>query len=49
MNYRVKEIFYSLQGEGANTGRPAVFSRFARCNIWPGREKGRAASLDPRG
>jgi 7-carboxy-7-deazaguanine synthase (Cx14CxxC type) len=38
MSYAVKEIFYTLQGEGANTGRPAVFCRFAGCNLWSGRE-----------
>ena len=42
MTYAVKEIFYSLQGEGANTGRPAVFCRFAGCNLWTGREEDRA-------
>lgn len=41
MAYRVKEIFYSLQGEGHNTGRPAVFIRFTFCNLWSGREKDR--------
>ncbi|HTV55616.1 MAG TPA: 7-carboxy-7-deazaguanine synthase, partial [Terriglobia bacterium] len=41
MSYKVKEIFYSLQGEGANTGRPAVFCRFAGCNLWSGREQDR--------
>src|SRR5215813_1397182 len=44
MTYAVKEIFYTLQGEGANTGRPAVFLRFAGCNLWTGlardRDKG---------
>src|SRR5262245_19909958 len=39
--YRVKEMFYSLQGEGANAGRPAVFVRFAGCNLWSGREEDR--------
>src|SRR5215510_11635313 len=39
MSYSVKEIFYTLQGEGANTGRPAVFCRFAGCNLWSGREE----------
>lgn len=39
--YSVKEIFYTLQGEGANTGRPAVFCRFAGCNLWSGREEDR--------
>ena len=42
MSYAVKEIFYTLQGEGANTGRPAVFCRFAGCNLWTGREADRA-------
>ena len=41
MSYAVKEIFYTLQGEGANTGRPAVFCRFAGCNLWTGREQDR--------
>lgn len=39
--YAVKEIFYTLQGEGANAGRPAVFCRFAGCNLWSGREQDR--------
>ncbi|HEX9881354.1 MAG TPA: 7-carboxy-7-deazaguanine synthase [Hyphomicrobium sp.] len=39
--YAVKEIFYTLQGEGANTGRAAVFCRFAGCNLWSGREQDR--------
>ena len=42
MAYSVKEIFYTLQGEGANAGRPAVFLRFAGCNLWSGREADRA-------
>jgi 7-carboxy-7-deazaguanine synthase len=42
MTYAVKEIFYTLQGEGANTGRAAVFCRFAGCNLWNGREDDRA-------
>jgi 7-carboxy-7-deazaguanine synthase (Cx14CxxC type) len=42
MSYAVKEIFYTLQGEGAQTGRPAVFCRFAGCNLWSGREEDRA-------
>jgi 7-carboxy-7-deazaguanine synthase len=42
MTYAVKELFYTLQGEGANTGRPAVFLRFAGCNLWTGREADRA-------
>lgn len=40
--YAVKEIFYTLQGEGANAGTPAVFCRFAGCNLWSGREVDRA-------
>jgi 7-carboxy-7-deazaguanine synthase len=44
MPYAVKEIFYTLQGEGANAGRPAVFCRFAGCNLWSGREADRAAA-----
>ena len=39
--YAVKEIFYTLQGEGAQAGRPAVFCRFAGCNLWTGREADR--------
>ena len=42
--YAVKEIFYTLQGEGANAGTPAVFCRFAGCNLWSGREADRAAA-----
>lgn len=42
MSYTVKEIFYTLQGEGANTGRPAVFCRFSGCNLWSGREADRS-------
>jgi len=45
LTYSVKEIFYTLQGEGANTGRPAVFLRFAGCNLWSGREPDRADAL----
>lgn len=41
MTYQVKEVFYSLQGEGARAGRPAVFCRFAGCNLWSGREEDR--------
>ncbi len=41
MTYAVKEMFYTLQGEGANAGRPAVFCRFAGCNLWSGREQDR--------
>lgn len=43
--YAVKEIYYTLQGEGAQTGRPAVFCRFAGCNLWSGRETDRAAAI----
>ena len=43
--YSVKEIFYTLQGEGANAGTPAVFLRFAGCNLWSGRERDRAAAI----
>ncbi len=45
MAYQVKEIFYTLQGEGANAGRPAVFCRFAGCNLWSGREEDRAKAV----
>jgi 7-carboxy-7-deazaguanine synthase len=45
MSYSVKEIFYTLQGEGANTGRPAVFCRFAGCNLWSGREEDRNQAI----
>ena len=45
MTYSVKEIFYSLQGEGAHAGRPAIFCRFTGCNLWSGREKDRANSI----
>jgi 7-carboxy-7-deazaguanine synthase len=45
VTYAVKEIFYTLQGEGANTGRPAVFCRFAGCNLWTGREEDRATAV----
>jgi 7-carboxy-7-deazaguanine synthase (Cx14CxxC type) len=43
--YAVKEVFYTLQGEGANTGRPAVFCRFAACNLWSGREQDRSTAI----
>ena len=43
--YTVKEIFYTLQGEGANAGTPAVFCRFAGCNLWSGREADRAGAV----
>ena len=45
MVYSVKEIFYTLQGEGANAGKPAVFCRFSGCNLWSGLEKDRAAAI----
>ncbi|HEY6773499.1 MAG TPA: 7-carboxy-7-deazaguanine synthase [Oxalicibacterium sp.] len=45
MTYSVKEIFYTLQGEGAQAGRPAVFCRFAGCNLWTGRESDRATAI----
>jgi 7-carboxy-7-deazaguanine synthase len=45
MTYTVREIFFTLQGEGANTGRPAVFCRFAGCNLWSGREADRASAI----
>ncbi len=45
MTYQVKEIFYTLQGEGSHTGRPAVFCRFAGCNLWSGREQQRARAV----
>lgn len=45
MTYTVKEIFYTLQGEGANAGRPAVFCRFAGCNLWSGLERDRAEAV----
>jgi len=44
MTYSVKEIFLTLQGEGGQAGRPAVFCRFAGCNLWTGREADRAAA-----
>ena len=43
--YAVKEIYYTLQGEGAQTGGAAVFCRFAGCNLWSGREKDRAGAV----
>jgi 7-carboxy-7-deazaguanine synthase (Cx14CxxC type) len=43
--YTVKEIFYTLQGEGANAGRAAVFCRFSGCNLWTGRESDRATAI----
>jgi 7-carboxy-7-deazaguanine synthase len=45
LSYAVKEIFYTLQGEGAQTGRASVFCRFAGCNLWSGREGDRAAAV----
>lgn len=45
MNYAVKEVFYTLQGEGAQSGRAAVFCRFAGCNLWSGREADRNQAI----
>ena len=45
MSYAVKELYYTLQGEGAQAGRPAVFLRFAGCNLWTGREADRASAI----
>jgi 7-carboxy-7-deazaguanine synthase len=45
MTYSVKELYYTLQGEGAQTGRAAVFCRFAGCNLWSGREADRATAV----
>lgn len=45
MTYSIKEIFYTLQGEGAQAGRPAVFCRFSGCNLWSGREIDRANAV----
>jgi 7-carboxy-7-deazaguanine synthase len=45
MSYAVKEIFLTLQGEGGQAGRPAVFCRFAGCNLWSGREADRASAV----
>ena len=45
MTYTVKELFLTVQGEGANLGRVAVFIRFAGCNLWSGREEDRARSV----
>ncbi|HZV68077.1 MAG TPA: 7-carboxy-7-deazaguanine synthase [Saprospiraceae bacterium] len=44
-SYKVKEIYYTLQGEGARTGRPAVFLRFTGCNLWSGREEDRSEAV----
>lgn len=45
MTYSVKEIFYTLQGEGRNAGRAAIFCRFSGCNLWSGREQDRASAV----
>ncbi len=45
MTYTVKEIFYTIQGEGANAGRAAVFCRFSGCNLWSGREEDRSRAV----
>ena len=45
VSYAIKEIFYTLQGEGARTGRPSVFIRFAGCNLWSGHEEDRATAV----
>ncbi|MGH8222596.1 MAG: 7-carboxy-7-deazaguanine synthase [Woeseiaceae bacterium] len=45
MTYSVREMYYTLQGEGARSGRPAVFLRFAGCNLWSGRERDRASAV----
>ena len=45
MTYSVKEVFYTLQGEGLRAGRPAVFCRFAGCNLWTGREEDRLSAI----
>jgi 7-carboxy-7-deazaguanine synthase (Cx14CxxC type) len=45
MVYKVKEIFYTLQGEGRHAGRPAVFCRFSSCNLWSGRERDRHRAI----
>ena len=45
MTYSVKEIFYTLQGEGINAGRPAIFCRFSGCNLWTGREADRKSAI----
>jgi len=44
MSYSINEIFYSLQGEGYHTGRPAIFCRFSHCNLWTGKEKDRESA-----
>ena len=45
VTYKIKEIFYTLQGEGTHAGRPAVFCRFSLCNLWTGHEKDRARAI----
>ena len=45
MTYRINEIFYSIQGEGYWTGRPAMFVRFSGCNLWNGVEEDRASAI----
>ncbi|WFE68050.1 7-carboxy-7-deazaguanine synthase [Thiomicrospira sp. R3] len=45
MSYQIKEVFYSLQGEGVHTGRPAIFCRFSQCNLWSGREQDRQDAI----
>jgi 7-carboxy-7-deazaguanine synthase len=45
VTYSIKEIFYTLQGEGAHAGRPAVFCRFTGCNLWTGREEDRSTAV----
>lgn len=45
MSYQIKEVFYSLQGEGFYTGRPSIFCRFSQCNLWTGREEDRAQAV----
>ncbi|MFQ5445937.1 MAG: 7-carboxy-7-deazaguanine synthase [Saprospiraceae bacterium] len=45
MAYKIKEMYYTLQGEGAHTGRPAVFCRFSGCNLWTGREEDRHKAI----
>lgn len=45
MSYSVKEMFYTIQGEGANVGRPAVFCRFSGCNLWSGKERDRDGAI----
>ena len=45
MSYQIKEMYYTLQGEGHHSGRPAVFCRFAGCNLWSGREEDRKHAI----